>query len=194
MSAASPARPARHDRTGIVETALTLLDAHGLADLSMRRLAAALDVQPSALYWHFDSKQALLAAVADRIVAAADVPSRPGSPAEELVAVARALRSALFAHRDGAEVVMSTYALALGSGAARARLRAAFPPGPESEVATDVVFEFVLGNAAVVQQRIQAARLGVVDADPAAVATEAARDFDRALSALLRGVGPLLEG
>ncbi|WP_233189149.1 TetR/AcrR family transcriptional regulator, partial [Subtercola sp. Z020] len=64
-------RPVRHTRAGVVDAALRILDDQGLPDLTMRHLAAALDVQPSALYWHFPNKQTLLAAVADRIVAPA---------------------------------------------------------------------------------------------------------------------------
>ena len=62
----------RNTRDGIIDTALRLLEETGLPDLSMRRLASALGVQPSALYWHFENKQSLLAAVAARIVGAAE--------------------------------------------------------------------------------------------------------------------------
>ena len=49
--------------------ALQLLDEYGLPDLTMRNLATALGIQPSALYWHFPNKQALLAAVSAKILA-----------------------------------------------------------------------------------------------------------------------------
>ena len=51
--------------------ALQILDEYGLPDLTMRRLAGALDVQASALYWHFPNKQTLLAELANRILARA---------------------------------------------------------------------------------------------------------------------------
>ena len=54
----------------VVTAALDILDRQGLPDLTMRRVASALDVQASALYWHFPNKQTLLAALADRIVLA----------------------------------------------------------------------------------------------------------------------------
>ena len=57
-----------HHRSDVLTHAVALLDAHGLAALTMRRLGAELDVQPSAIYHHFASKQALLAAVADEIL------------------------------------------------------------------------------------------------------------------------------
>ncbi|MGZ8727117.1 MAG: TetR/AcrR family transcriptional regulator, partial [Aeromicrobium sp.] len=47
----------RYHRTDIVERAIGVLDQYGLADLSMRRIAAELGVQPSALYHHFANKQ-----------------------------------------------------------------------------------------------------------------------------------------
>ena len=64
-----------HRRQDVVEHAIAVLDAYGLADLSMRRLGAELGVQPSALYHHFTDKQTLLAAVADEILARGE---RPG--------------------------------------------------------------------------------------------------------------------
>src|SRR6185437_14854218 len=108
----------RHSRDDVVEAALRILDDLGLPDLTMRRLAAALDVQPSALYWHFPNKQTLLAELADRIVAARRVPAAADPAADWRDAVrgeAAALRDALLAYRDGAEVVSSTLALGLGS-------------------------------------------------------------------------------
>src|SRR5580704_7670017 len=55
-------------RTQIVEAAYAMLREHGLAGLSMRRLAQDLGVQAGALYYHVASKQDLLAAVAERIL------------------------------------------------------------------------------------------------------------------------------
>lgn len=57
------------NRRDVLQQALATLDAYGFADLSMRRLAASLGVQPGALYWHFASKQALLLAIAEEILA-----------------------------------------------------------------------------------------------------------------------------
>ena len=55
-------------RATIVEAAYAMLCQHGLAGLSMRRLAQDLGVQAGALYYHVESKQDLLAAVAERIL------------------------------------------------------------------------------------------------------------------------------
>ncbi|NDH11368.1 MAG: TetR/AcrR family transcriptional regulator [Actinobacteria bacterium] len=48
----------------IVTVARGLISEHGLSDFSMRKLAAALDVNPMTIYLRFDNKDALLDAVA----------------------------------------------------------------------------------------------------------------------------------
>ncbi len=68
------------NRKKIVSTAVDILQQYGLADLTMRRLARALDVAPGALYWHFPNKQALLGGIAESILTA--VPAHPGSAAD----------------------------------------------------------------------------------------------------------------
>jgi TetR/AcrR family tetracycline transcriptional repressor len=55
------------DRDQVVDTALDIADAQGLEALTIRRLAQQLSVTPMALYWHFKDKDALLAALGDRM-------------------------------------------------------------------------------------------------------------------------------
>lgn len=171
-----------HDLTSIVDTALALLDEYGLPDLTMRRLATALGVQPSALYWHVDNKQSLLAALADRIVTEA-------TPADSVRAEAWALRDALLRHRDGAEVVVSTAALSLGTHAMHNRLRDAYAAEDSADPTRDarVLMQFILGHASLVQQRMQAAVIGAVDADPGQIAASTRADFDAGVAALTSG-------
>ncbi len=173
--------PARHDRDSVARSALALLDEVGLADLSMRRIAAGLDVQPSALYWHFASKQELLAELADRITA-----SIPRGSADVL-ATARGIRDALFAYRDGAELVLSTYALQLGSSQAQTALtealRAQGASAPEDRGAA--ILHFVLGHATLVQQRMHADSYGALpDAGEVDVTAGLDRVFDLGITAL----------
>lgn len=99
----------RLQRKRVVDVAIDLLDADGLDALTMRRLAARLGVQAGALYWHFASKQALLDAMADRFLAGLGVDLPAGSWDEQLSAMARRLREALLAHRDGARVMAGTF-------------------------------------------------------------------------------------
>lgn len=151
----------RHDRDGVARAALALLDEVGLADLSMRRIAARLEVQPSALYWHFASKQALLAELADRITAG--IPRGDAS----VLDTARGIRDALFAYRDGAELVLSTYALRLGSSSAQTAVHDALvadgADSPHERAAA--IMHFVLGHATLVQQRMHADSHGAVMTD-----------------------------
>lgn len=93
----------------ITTTALDVLSRYGLGDLSMRRLARELDVQPSALYWHVKNKQDLLVLIAERICA--EVDARCPATADPLVTTL-ALRDVLLRFRDGAEIVMLGYSLA----------------------------------------------------------------------------------
>lgn len=58
---------ARLDRPAVVATAMELADTEGLDALTIRRLAKELGVTPTALYWHFADKQALLDALADQL-------------------------------------------------------------------------------------------------------------------------------
>ncbi len=61
------------DREAVIDAALGLADEEGLESVSFRRLADRFGVTPMALYWHFADKEALLAALADRLwVQAAD--------------------------------------------------------------------------------------------------------------------------
>jgi AcrR family transcriptional regulator len=155
----------RHTRDDVARAALRILDDEGLPELTMRRLAAALDLQPSALYWHYPNKQSLLADLADRIVAQA-APPRGGSDASHTRGSAGALRDALLAYRDGAEVVSSTLALGLGSPTARDRLTAAIvADGYRADVAgraAGALLHFVIGHVSHEQQRMQYDSLGVV--------------------------------
>ena len=100
-------------KTSVVDTALALLGEAGLPGMSMRTLATRLGVQPSALYWHFPSKQVLLTAVAERVLATVPSVEPTGSAADELRAIGEGLREAVTGVPDGAEIV----ALGLAAGA-----------------------------------------------------------------------------
>ena len=170
-------KPGNYTRNDVVDTALRLLDKYGLADLSMRRLAAELDVQPSALYWHVPNKQTLLALVSDQIIGRAEVIDHGRFVNDSVtdwkaltLAESKAIRNALLAFRDGAEVVSSTLALGLGAHDALARIRKGLDYAFESAeygtdiaaVAADSILFLILGQVWHEQQRMQADSLGVV--------------------------------
>jgi AcrR family transcriptional regulator len=155
----------RYSKSDVLEAALKLLDELGLPDLTMRKLAASLDVQPSALYWHYPNKQTLLAEVSDTIVAFMKPVNEQETWQETAKLKGLALRDALLAFRDGAEVVSSTLALGLGATAALDRIQASIKVNDKMlahSAAESMVF-LVLGNVWHQQQRMQANSIGVVD-------------------------------
>ena len=166
------------NRQDVLTQAVATLDRYGFADLSMRRLAASLGVQPGALYWHFANKQTLLLAVAEVILdpvlhpdaSAADRsdPAGEGPAATWRAAVggwAQTLRSALLAHRDGAEVVASVLALRPRSldpaCPCVAALRAAGMGETEARAAAAALVHYTVGHAVDAQTHAQAVALGV---------------------------------
>ena len=60
------------NRELIRDTALELIDRDGLAEMSMRKLAAELGVQASSLYKHYPTKDDVLDAVASRVAGKID--------------------------------------------------------------------------------------------------------------------------
>jgi AcrR family transcriptional regulator len=161
-------KPGTYTRDDVVETALRILDEFGLADLSMRRLAGVLDVQPSALYWHVPNKQTLLALVADQIIERAAAVDHAAAGTWKAITLAEsiAIRDALLAYRDGAEVVSSTLALGLGADGALARIRVGIDEicadSDVAAVAAESILFLILGQVWHEQQRMQADSLGVV--------------------------------
>jgi AcrR family transcriptional regulator len=93
----------------ITRTALDILSRYGLGDLSMRRLARELDVQPSALYWHVKDKQSLLILISRSLKAEVDALCPPTA---DPLAAAMSLREVLLKYRDGAEIVLLGYSIA----------------------------------------------------------------------------------
>jgi TetR/AcrR family tetracycline transcriptional repressor len=190
----------RHSRDDVAATALLILDQYGLPDLTMRRLASALDVQPGALYWHFPSKQVLIAELADRILAPALIPADVDEGWEgRIQATAARLRDALLAYRDGAEVVTSTLALGLGSTDLVAMFAASIDVGgfgPEvTRRASTAFVHLVLGHVAEEQQRLQYDSLGVVadgiSPDDARREVEQDDSFTFGVALLIRGLTTL---
>ena len=181
----------RYRRGDIVERALGILDQHGLPDLSMRRIATELGLQPSALYHHFASKQELLAAVADELL---DRGARPERDQEEwdtsVITLSHELRDAMLAYRDGAELVATVQAFGLGGRTPVTRLTAAVESAgfdaAFARAAAMTVLHFVFGHVSDEQTHRQANSAGAIDADPLVRADTAS--FDLGLSLILEGI------
>lgn len=173
----------RNSLADVVAAALRVLDAQGLENCSMRRVAAELDVQPSALYHHVPNKQSLLALMADEIVRGVGVAqARAGAETPEAAAAAARrlcvdLRTAMLAVRDGADVVATAAAFRLGRSRVEERL-ARLVGGDGART----LLLFTFGHAQSTQTHRQAAALGALVADPepgggpAAAAGAAAED------------------
>ncbi|WP_433288364.1 TetR/AcrR family transcriptional regulator [Pseudonocardia sp. CA-142604] len=100
----------RLTREHVVTIALDVLDEVGLEQLTMRRLAEALDVRNGATYWHFRSKQALLEAMADALLAGLTDDMPPDRPwHERATQLAHRLRRALLSRRDGARLFSGSF-------------------------------------------------------------------------------------
>lgn len=190
-------RTGRLNRADILAAALELLDEVGLPDLSMRRLAAKLDMQPSGLYWHFENKQTLLARISDHIVN--HIKPEEDSSAnwqDRSLTSAFALRDSLLAFRDGSEIVSSSLALGLGAQDALEQLLVPLSDSGMSpqvvKVAAESILFLVLGQVWHTQQRMAADSLGVTS--PSARAE--VRDFEGAnsLDPLASGVELILIG
>jgi AcrR family transcriptional regulator len=78
-------------RDRVLDAAIAMADAEGIEALSMRRLARAVGVEAMSLYNHVASKDDLLGAMLERVVAAIELPG-PGEPWRD--AMRRRYRSA----------------------------------------------------------------------------------------------------
>ncbi len=92
----------------IADTAMTLVSEHGAAELSVRRLGAALGCDPTAVYRYFASMDALMLAVADRLIGQALASYQPGPDwKDNLRSLAHCTYQAYLAHPKVAIAVAS---------------------------------------------------------------------------------------
>lgn len=168
-------------RGQIIDAAMAILRDYGLADLSMRRLARDLQVQPGALYWHIQNKQDLLTELAKDILA-------PVAQTSSLHDLALAIRAALLSVRDGAEVAALAHALDPEGPSPMLRIRALVLAqgfsGQRALWAADALINYIFGAVMQEQTRSGLARAGLLEgADDAADAR-----FTCGLELLLAGM------
>lgn len=94
----------------VIRAALELLDEKGLDALSTRAVADRLGVRMNTVLWHVKTKARMLELMADAIVGEIPFDDLPTSPDLRAGELARRYRRALLAHRDGAALVVGTYA------------------------------------------------------------------------------------
>jgi TetR/AcrR family transcriptional regulator, tetracycline repressor protein len=167
-------------REDVLEGAVDLLDAEGLDALTMRKLAASLNVQAGALYWHFDCKKSLVDAIANRLAGGVGKPGALGGGSwdEQLTELAVRLRRALLSHRDGARIVTETACAAggantllVGRTSTELLIAAGFPP-EQAAWLTFALIHYVLGQTMGEQARAEFVARGGPDAMLAATSRD----------------------
>jgi TetR/AcrR family tetracycline transcriptional repressor len=139
------------DLDRIVEAAWNVVDREGAGALSTRKVAAELDVQGPALYWHVKDKQALMGLMIERAIRASTKSPPANLPWWDwLRAYAREQRRILLMHRDSGQIAsiapptehMRTEVL---PAALAPLLRAGVPQGAAA-AAIGALAAFVLGS------------------------------------------------
>ncbi|HEY8474484.1 MAG TPA: TetR/AcrR family transcriptional regulator C-terminal domain-containing protein [Natronosporangium sp.] len=148
---ARPARPVLN-RQRIIDTATAIIDAEGLAALSTRRLARELRVQAPSLYNHFATKEEILDAVGDAIIAQVDLSMFGRDPwPQALRTWARAYRAAFAAHPNVIPFLFQApgrrpAALRLADAVYGALVDAGWPPRYATRIGATMRY-FVAGSA-----------------------------------------------
>ncbi|GAB3049481.1 TetR/AcrR family transcriptional regulator C-terminal domain-containing protein [Stenotrophomonas tumulicola] len=133
-------------REHIVEAAFRILDEAGLEGVTLRKVACSLGIRAPSLYWHFKSKQALIDAMADAMIADVARVIPGGQPwRQTLLQIAREFRVAFKVHRDGARVYAGTFlatenVLRVGEASIAALVGAGAPARFAATAAMDLVY------------------------------------------------------
>lgn len=193
-------------RDDIVDAALRIVQVGGVANLTMRKLAAELGVAVTAIYWHVGNREALLQALVDAELATMQAIRPSGStPHARIASVAHTLRKRLLAHRHVVELVhergqISTLFAPAQVVLAR-ELLAAGLSGSEAASATRALQLHVIGS--VILQRFEERQPVAPDSDgrrpakvaanprsvaEAAEAISAERIFEHATNVLVAGL------
>ena len=157
-------------RERIVEVATAIVDAEGLDALSTRRLARALGVQAPSLYNHFATKEEIVDAIGDAIVAGVDLSMLGRDPwPQALRSWARAYRAAFRAHPNVVPFLARGPArrpasLRLADAVYGALVDAGWPPAQATRIGAAMRY-FVAGSA------LGSFALGFVD-DPSLYAAD----------------------
>jgi len=88
----------RLDSDKILTAALVVAERSGLSAMTLRMVGAELGADPTALYRHFPSKEALVAAMADRLFGEVVAAEYPTDWRERFVALMRAARNVYRTH------------------------------------------------------------------------------------------------
>jgi TetR/AcrR family tetracycline transcriptional repressor len=148
-------------RNEVLDGAMRVLEEVGLEELTMRRLAKALQVQAGAIYWHFANKQDLYDAMSEAMMSGLLEPPPTGPWDQQLAELSRRIATSLARHRDGAR--LATLALRPGPdglAVSETMMRIVRDAGFDRDVtvwATSVLGYYILGYVTDVQA-LQAAK------------------------------------
>lgn len=161
-SGAPPARPPL-DRRRILEAALRIIDEHGLGELTMRRLGAALGVQAMSLYGHVDGKQAVVEGVRElifeKLAALRLVEPETDRWQDSVIAAADAFRDVCRAHPHAIPIYASDVDRAYAAAApflepVLATMRRGGVPAETAQEYVRIVIRYVLATSALDLQGI----------------------------------------
>ncbi|HEX7133092.1 MAG TPA: TetR/AcrR family transcriptional regulator [Iamia sp.] len=128
--------------------ALALVDEGGMAALSMRKLGAALGVDPMAIYHHVPSKQELFHRLVRHVFAAMPAPDPTGAWDDRVRAWAHAYRMVVAAHPALVlTVVTDQAAVAVAAAAATEELHAALASAGLDDAEVDLCADVVVDHA-----------------------------------------------
>jgi TetR/AcrR family tetracycline transcriptional repressor len=143
---ANPREPLTPER--IDAAALALVDEGGMAALSMRKLGAALGVDPMAIYHHVPNKQELFHRLVRRVFAAMPAPDPTGAWDDRVRAWAHAYRMVVAAHPALVlTVVTDQAAVAVAAAAATEELHAALASAGLDDAEVDLCADVVVDHA-----------------------------------------------
>jgi len=136
----------RLSKQAVTERALALADASGPDGLTIRRLAQDLGVTPMALYWHFRSKEELIAGITDRIWRELRTEVDPAASWQaQLRGLLESLIDVLRAHPSASQLLLDGEKQSEGAREAtevalEVLHRAGFDPGHASEIARTALY------------------------------------------------------
>lgn len=100
----------RLDPAAVTRAGLELLDEKGLEAVTTRAVADRLGVRMSTVQWHVKTRARMVELMADAVFGEIPLTGLPPAPEERVRELARRCRRALLSHRDGAALVVGTYA------------------------------------------------------------------------------------
>ena len=97
---AGTARRAGLDRDDMIEAALAIVEEHGPSALTMRKLAAELEVSTTTIYWHVGGRDELVTALIRRLAERlAEREVEGDTPGERVLSAARCVWDSALEHR-----------------------------------------------------------------------------------------------